>query len=131
MASIHATGTNSTTNCWTVIMNIQNAKQKLVIFQIIKTKAQKHIFWHFFFEFQKRSYEFYVPKGILKTHWLNKHLHLVPSLVVVFFVLDWDEPNWKEKQMECATKVELIRCVESIKYSTVILNNRQHSHGTI
>jgi hypothetical protein len=23
--------------------------------------------------------------------------------------LDWDEPNWKEKQMECATKMELVR----------------------
>jgi hypothetical protein len=50
-----------------------------------------------------------VPKGILKTNWLFKHLNLVPSLVVVFFDLDWDEPNWKERQMECATKIDLIR----------------------
>ncbi len=33
----------------------------------------------------------------------------MPSLVVVFFDLDWDEPNWKEKQMECSTKIELVR----------------------
>lgn len=57
----------------------------------------------------KRPMEFYTPKGIFKTQWLNKHLYLVPSLIVVFFDLDWDEPNWKEKQMECATKVELVR----------------------
>jgi trafficking protein particle complex subunit 11 len=57
----------------------------------------------------KRPIEFYIPKGILKTSWLNKHLYLVPSLIVVFFDLDWDEPNWKEKQMECSTKVELVR----------------------
>jgi hypothetical protein len=50
-----------------------------------------------------------VPKGILKTNWLFKHINLVPSLVVVFFDLDWDEPNWKERQMECATKIDLIR----------------------
>ncbi len=50
-----------------------------------------------------------MPKGILKTNWLFKHLNLVPSLVVVFFDLDWDEPNWKERQMECATKIDLIR----------------------
>jgi hypothetical protein len=45
----------------------------------------------------------------VKTHWLGKHLYQVPSLVVIFFDLDWDEPNWKEKQMECATKAELVR----------------------
>lgn len=27
----------------------------------------------------------------------------------MFFDLDWDEPNWKEKQMECATRIELVR----------------------
>ena len=57
----------------------------------------------------KRSIEVYAEKGILKTNWFNKHLYQIPSLVVVFFDLDWDEPNWKEKQMECATKVELVR----------------------
>ncbi|CAF0724301.1 unnamed protein product [Brachionus calyciflorus] len=57
----------------------------------------------------KRSLEVYVEKGILKTNWFHKHLYLIPSLVVVFFELDWDEPNWKEKQMECATKIELVR----------------------
>lgn len=57
----------------------------------------------------KRPIEFYMPKGIFKSNWLSKHLYVIPSLVVVFFDLDWDEPNWKEKQMECATKVELVR----------------------
>lgn len=55
-----------------------------------------------------------MPKGIFKTNWFNKHLYLVPSLVVVFFDLDWDEPNWKEKQMECATKVELVRLAHQL-----------------
>uniref|UniRef100_A0A4W3JQ34 Trafficking protein particle complex subunit 11 n=1 Tax=Callorhinchus milii TaxID=7868 RepID=A0A4W3JQ34_CALMI len=59
---------------------------------------------------QKRmSYEWYIPKGILKTGWMNKHLNLVPALVVVFYELDWDEPQWKEKQSECATRVEIVR----------------------
>ncbi|ETE71409.1 Trafficking protein particle complex subunit 11 [Ophiophagus hannah] len=48
-------------------------------------------------------------KGILKTGWMNKHLNLVPALVVVFYELDWDEPQWKEKQSECATRVEIVR----------------------
>ncbi|KAJ1215559.1 hypothetical protein NDU88_003167 [Pleurodeles waltl] len=59
---------------------------------------------------QKRtSYEWYIPKGILKTGWMNKHLNLVPALVVVFYELDWDEQQWKEKQLECATRVEIVR----------------------
>lgn len=58
---------------------------------------------------QRTSYEWYIPKGILKTGWMNKHLNLVPALVVVFYELDWDEPQWKEKQSECATRVEIVR----------------------
>ncbi|XP_062584990.1 trafficking protein particle complex subunit 11-like [Saccostrea cucullata] len=58
---------------------------------------------------KRQSYEWYIPKGILKTGWMNKHLTLVPAVVVVFFDLDWDEPLWKERQMECATRVEIVR----------------------
>ncbi|KAK3084752.1 hypothetical protein FSP39_018278 [Pinctada imbricata] len=58
---------------------------------------------------KRQSYEWYIPKGILKTSWINKHLNQVPAVVVVFFDLDWDEPLWKEKQMECATRVEIVR----------------------
>ena len=68
-----------------------------------------NLFPKILYSLQKRQAEFYMPKGILKSNWFHKHLHLIPSLVVVFFELDWDEPNWKEKQMECSTKLELVR----------------------
>ncbi|XP_018421175.1 PREDICTED: trafficking protein particle complex subunit 11 [Nanorana parkeri] len=58
---------------------------------------------------KRTSYEWYIPKGILKTGWMNKHLTLVPALVVVFYELDWDEAQWKEKQLECSTRVEIVR----------------------
>ncbi|MED6251052.1 Trafficking protein particle complex subunit 11 [Ataeniobius toweri] len=58
---------------------------------------------------KRTSYEWYIPKGILKTGWMNKHLNLVPALVVLFYELDWDDPQWKEKQSECATRVEIVR----------------------
>ncbi|XP_023686517.1 trafficking protein particle complex subunit 11 [Paramormyrops kingsleyae] len=58
---------------------------------------------------KRTSYEWYIPKGILKTSWMNKHLNMVPALVVLFYELDWDEVQWKEKQLECATKVEIVR----------------------
>ena len=58
---------------------------------------------------QRVSYEWYIPKGILKTGWMRKHLELIPAVVVVLFDLDWDELQWKERQMECATRVEIVR----------------------
>ena len=66
---------------------------------------------------QRTSYEWYIPKGILKTAWMKKHLEEVPSVVVIFFDLDWDENMWKERQMECATKVEIVRLVNTRKTS--------------
>ena len=63
---------------------------------------------------QRTSYEWYIPKGIVKTSWMKKHLELIPSVVVVFFDLDWDEHMWKEKQMECATKIEIIRYMHKV-----------------
>ena len=68
-----------------------------------------YLSWWKTLHLQRTSYEWYIPKGILKTSWMKKHLELVPSVVVVFFDLDWDEGLWKEKQMECATKVEIVR----------------------
>ncbi|XP_046561774.1 LOW QUALITY PROTEIN: trafficking protein particle complex subunit 11-like [Haliotis rubra] len=58
---------------------------------------------------KRTSYEWYIPKGVLKTSWMNKHLNEVPGVVVIFFDLDWDETMWKERQMECATRVEIVR----------------------
>lgn len=40
---------------------------------------------------------------------MHKHLNEVPAIVVVFFDLDWNDQIWKEKQMACATKVEIVR----------------------
>lgn len=56
---------------------------------------------------------------------MNKHLTMVPAVVVVFFDLDWDEPLWKEKQMECATRVEIVRyMVHVLFYLPVIYYER-------
>ncbi|KAK7097409.1 hypothetical protein V1264_004394 [Littorina saxatilis] len=58
---------------------------------------------------KRTSYEWYIPKGILKTGWMKKHQNEVPAVVVIFFDLDWDDPMWKERQMECSTRVEIVR----------------------
>jgi len=61
------------------------------------------------FPLQRPSYEWYIPKGILKSSWMIKHLEKIPAVVVLFFDLDWDDAMWKERQMECSTRVEIIR----------------------
>ncbi|XP_042908520.1 trafficking protein particle complex subunit 11 [Parasteatoda tepidariorum] len=58
---------------------------------------------------KRASYDRYVPKGILKTNWLSKHLTEVPAVAVQFVDLDWDSPVWSEKRLECATKLEILR----------------------
>jgi hypothetical protein len=40
---------------------------------------------------------------------MHKHLHLVPSLVVIFFELDWNDSAFKERQMELKDKIDVIR----------------------
>ena len=58
---------------------------------------------------RRTSYEWFIPKGILKTNWMNKHLNLIPSVVVIFIELDWNDPDWNEKKKECATRVQSVR----------------------
>nr|XP_002122142.1 trafficking protein particle complex subunit 11-like [Ciona intestinalis] len=58
---------------------------------------------------KRTSYDWYIPKGLLKSSWMKKHLSLLPSVVVVFFELDWDDPAWKERHLACASRVQVVR----------------------
>lgn len=60
---------------------------------------------------KRQSYEWYTPKGILKSNWISKYLYKVPSLVVLFYDLDWNDTNWTEKKNELATKVQTTKTV--------------------
>ncbi|XP_014211822.1 trafficking protein particle complex subunit 11 isoform X2 [Copidosoma floridanum] len=60
---------------------------------------------------KRNSYEWYIPKGILKRNWMNKYLNEVPAVVVVFYDLDWHDAQWNEKKMECASRVQSLRAV--------------------
>ncbi|KAF6197969.1 hypothetical protein GE061_007714 [Apolygus lucorum] len=57
----------------------------------------------------KKSYDQHIPKGILKRGWMHKHLTQVPSVVVVFCDLDWDDPQWEERKIECVSRVQSLR----------------------
>ncbi|XP_034951307.1 trafficking protein particle complex subunit 11 [Chelonus insularis] len=59
---------------------------------------------------KRNSYEWYIPKGILKRNWMNKYLNKIPAVVVCFYDLDWNDPTWNEKKMKCASKVQSLKC---------------------
>lgn len=58
---------------------------------------------------KRNSYEWYHPKGILKRNWMLKHLHVLPSVVVLFQDMEWNDHNWTEKQMQCAASIQSLR----------------------
>lgn len=58
---------------------------------------------------KRNSYEWYIPKGILKKNWINKRVGLIPAVVVIFYDMEWNDPQWNEKIIECASRVQSIR----------------------
>ena len=62
---------------------------------------------------------------------MKKHLELIPAVVVIFFDLDWDENMWKERQMECATKVEIVRYEQKNICYSVLWKDFIHYHDYI
>ncbi|XP_050428738.1 trafficking protein particle complex subunit 11 [Adelges cooleyi] len=51
----------------------------------------------------------YIPKGILKKNWLEKHIRYDPAVVVIFYDCDWEDESWNEKVSECSSRVQSIR----------------------
>lgn len=75
---------------------------------------------------KRSSYDWYIPKGLLKTEWMQKHLYQVPSVVVIFFELDWDDAAWKERHVMCASRVQVVRSAlqgRSTKVAVVLIQN--------
>lgn len=58
---------------------------------------------------KRNSYEWYIPKGILKKNWIHKRVNLIPAVVVIFYDMEWNDPQWNEKIIECASRVQSIR----------------------
>ena len=58
---------------------------------------------------RRTSYEWFIPKGIIKTNWMTKHLNQVPSVAVIFIDLEWNSADWNERKQECAARVQAVR----------------------
>ncbi|KAJ8683030.1 hypothetical protein QAD02_018822 [Eretmocerus hayati] len=73
---------------------------------------------------KRNSYEWYIPKGILKRNWMSKYLNEVPAVAVVFYDLDWHDKQWNEKKIECASRVQSLRTAlegRNTKISVVLI----------
>ncbi|XP_054735288.1 trafficking protein particle complex subunit 11 [Anastrepha obliqua] len=58
---------------------------------------------------KRASYEWYQSKGILKRNWMLKHLHVLPAVVVLFQDMEWNDPQWSEKQVQCASTIQSLK----------------------
>ncbi|KOB67024.1 Uncharacterized protein OBRU01_20427 [Operophtera brumata] len=76
---------------------------------------------------KRNSYEWYIPKGILKKNWIHKRISLIPSVVVIFYDMDWNDAQWNEKMIECASKVQSIRAAvegHATRVAVVVVQSR-------
>lgn len=75
---------------------------------------------------RRTSYDWYIPKGILKKNWMKKHLYEVPAVIVIFYDLDWHDPQWNEKMIECASRVQSMRAAlegRNTRLTIVLIQN--------
>ena len=70
---------------------------------------------------KRNSYEWYHPKGILKRNWMLKHLHVLPAVIVAFIDMDWNDPQWSEKQLQCAAMLQSIKNALQVRLNYIIL----------
>lgn len=76
---------------------------------------------------KRNSYEWYIPKGILKKNWIPKRVSLIPAVVVIFYDMDWNDSQWNEKIIECASKVQSIRAAvegHATRVAVVVIQSR-------
>jgi hypothetical protein len=82
-----------------LVYNLTGADEKQVV-PVRKFKEQ-HV--------SNATEEEFVPPGIWKTNWINKHKNVVPAVVVVFFDLEWGAEDWEKQQAECAATINDLR----------------------
>ncbi|KAF2366830.1 Foie gras liver health family 1 [Trinorchestia longiramus] len=82
---------------------------------------------------RRQSYEWYTPKGVLKSNWMSKYLYKVPALVAIFFSLDWSDSNWLIRKNELASIVSSVKEVigdRSCRVAVILLQSSTGSPAT-
>ena len=55
----------------------------------------------------RNSYEWYIPKGLLKKNWMTKHLYQLPAVVAIFVQLDWTDPDLSDRILDVANRLQV------------------------
>lgn len=89
---------------WETFSSNRRIERAPVLFKLVKNDHEFPVI-----KPKRNSYDWYIPKGILKRNWMNKHLYEIPSVMVIFYDLDWNDSQWSEKMIECASRVQSLR----------------------
>jgi hypothetical protein len=52
---------------------------------------------------------------------MDKHLNHAPAVVIMFYDLDWNDPQWAEKQTECASRVKSLKLTLDGRHTKIAL----------
>lgn len=89
---------------WEALSNNRAPNRALISFKLLEPQ---HVFP--VMKPKRNTYDWYIPKGILKRNWIVKHLQELPAVNVLFYHLDWDDPNFAAKKLDCANRLQGIR----------------------
>ncbi|EFA10428.2 Trafficking protein particle complex subunit 11-like Protein [Tribolium castaneum] len=106
---------------WETFSNNRRADRSPVFFKLISNAHEFPVI-----KPKRNSYDWYIPKGILKRNWMNKHLYEIPAVIVIFYDLDWNDSLWNEKMIECASRVQSLRAAlegRNTRIAVVLIQN--------
>ncbi|RZC34292.1 trafficking protein particle complex subunit 11 [Asbolus verrucosus] len=106
---------------WETFSNNRRADRAPVLFKLIGNAHEFPVI-----KPKRNSYDWYIPKGILKRNWMNKHLFEIPAVIVIFYDLDWNDSLWNEKMIECASRVQSLRAAlegRNTRIAVVLIQN--------
>ncbi|VEN53813.1 unnamed protein product [Callosobruchus maculatus] len=101
---------------WDIFSNSRRNEHSPVRFNLIENDHEFPII-----KPKRNSYDWYIPKGILKKNWMHKHLHEIPAVMVIFYDLDWNDLQWNEKMIECASRVQSMRAALEGRASRIVI----------
>ncbi|KAI7688270.1 Trafficking protein particle complex subunit 11 [Sarcoptes scabiei] len=76
----------------------------------------------------RKSYERYVPNGLIKKNWLRKHLYLLPAVAALFKQIDWEEIQENHNRQAIITEINHLKSEvinRQVKIVLVLLISKQ------
>ncbi|KAI3381805.1 hypothetical protein SNEBB_008329 [Seison nebaliae] len=114
--------------------NVEHKKVLQLFKDISETFQQNYVDWSDRKDWKlspekKKQYDERMTRGILKTKWMRKYLDEIPSVILLFFDLDWDESDFSDRLKNCKKIYDdLVELLSNRKIEIVVtlLQRRQH-----